>query len=92
MISHVQPLLSWARARGISERTAYRRYHNGTLGVRAVQTDTGRIMVDPTADECQGACLVDVHVECLTDAVLAELGRRGYRLDRTTKKGDTGRR
>lgn len=86
----MQPLLDWARARGISERTAYRRFHRGTLGVPAVQLDTGRIMVDPTADQCQGACLVDLHVECLADAVLAELKRRGYRLDQDAPKGETG--
>lgn len=88
----MQRLLDWARANGISERTAYRRFHAGTLGVKAVQLDTGRIMVDATANECRGACLVDIHAECVTDAVLTELARRGIRLDRTPGRGDTGQR
>lgn len=76
----VMSLLDWARQHDMSRATAYRRYHEGTLPVPARRTETGRIVVDVHAKDCRGACLTDVHVECLTDAVLAELARRGLRL------------
>ncbi len=84
MINAVMGLLDWARRAGMSRATAYRRFHEGTLPVPTRRTPTGRIVVDIPPDECAGACLTDVHVECLTTAVLAELGRRGYLLDHTT--------
>jgi putative resolvase len=74
-------IAEWARRQGISERTARRRFHAGTLGVPARQLDTKRIVVDVPEGQCQGACLVDIHLSCLVDVVLAELGRRGYSLD-----------
>jgi hypothetical protein len=75
------PLLVWAERQGISRDTAYRNARAGTLPVPVRRTPTGRIMVELSPADCQGGCITDVHVECLTDAVLAELARRGIRLD-----------
>lgn len=86
----VTSLLDWARRAGMSRATAYRRYHEGTLPVPARRTPTGRIIVDIPPEDCEGACLSAVHTECLTDAVLAELGRRGYQLDQLRPAGHNG--
>ena len=87
MISAVMSLLEWARRNKISRSTAYRRFRDGTLPVPTRRTPTGRIVVDIPAHECQGACLDEVHAACLADAVIAELTRRGYRLDRIPTPG-----
>jgi hypothetical protein len=73
----------WARLQGISARTARRRFHSGKLGDRARQLASGRIEVDASAADCNGACVAHIHASCLVDAVLAELGKRGYELDST---------
>jgi hypothetical protein len=80
-------LLEWARRNGISRATAYRRHNDGTLPVATRRTPTGRIVVDIPPEDCQGACLTDIHLACVTDAVITELTRRGYRLDQAHQPG-----
>lgn len=74
-------LTQWARQQGISDKTAYRRFHAGRLGVPAIQKPNGRIEVQASAEDCNGACLQHLHVICLVNAVIAELDRRGHKLD-----------
>lgn len=83
------PLLVWAQKNGLTRDMAYQRHRTGDLPVQVHRTSTGRLMVELPADECAGACIADVHAQCLTDAVLAELARRGILLDPNTTTGDT---
>jgi hypothetical protein len=76
-------LTAWARQQGISDKTAYRRFHAGTLGVPAIQKPNGRIEVDAGAEDCRGACLSHLHKACLVDAVIDGLRDRRYELDLT---------
>lgn len=84
------PLLVWARRHGLSRDTAYRRARAGELPFPVHKTETGRFLVDVPPEDCAGTCLEDVHIECLADALLAELARRGYRLDQLRLEEDNG--
>jgi predicted site-specific integrase-resolvase len=57
-------LVDWAEQQGISYRTAQRWFHAGKIP-GATQTASGRIYVTVDADECNGECCVDLHIECL---------------------------
>ena len=88
----------WAKAQGVSYRTALNWFHAGTLPVPARQLPTGTILVDPpakTTGTVVAYCRVSSHdqkadLERQAGRVLTLCSGRGIRIDRTVTEIGSG--
>lgn len=84
-------LREWAEQQGVSWRTAYRRFKDGKIP-GAYQAPNGHIHVKVEPDVCDGACVAELHVECLIEKLTAtdveqlvqRLAESGYVIERRT--------